>query len=1346
MSNAELNVKNLKNNAIKLLKNYELIEKIGEGNYGVVYKALQKSTQQNVAIKILKIPKNLNEQNRKKQLARFERETQLCAEINHPNIVKLIDKGLTNSQEPFAVFEYLSGENLKDYLKNIQNKSLEEVSELMLQVLDAIVSAHNKGIVHRDLKPQNIMIIHTGSKFHAKVLDFGIGEYAHGSNFFTNSNSTSAQDIVGTPAYCAPEQLRGEPPTIKSDLYAWGLILMECITGETVMKGTNIGGILQQQLSANNVEMPDYIEQHPVGDILKKVLQKKPSLRVGNAAEIYTAFSKINLSNIVVPLPFPAINNTQNNDTQRTIVNPNKWIDSESEKRQITVLCIKLSIASENESELDIETFDTLQEDQINLCHDVMIKYGGFISGTLADNTMVYFGYPEINDNDARVAGRAALELINKVSKRSALLTKTHRIKLNISISMNSGLVLAKNNQIPQGLVPNNAFNLLYKTAPNQILVSKSVKKLLAPFLEFKRAKNGFLLTGELQSESLLFLNPRSTHKKMLGRKKELKSILNDFKDQKTKNQGYIINGQAGIGKSKLIYGVKQQLLKYNTIVKHCQCLPEHQNNTLYPIFEMLKRHFEIHENTEHQETIVKLKDILTQVKCDVKKSLPIICSWLSIPLDGYQIPEASPQEQKRLLFNILEKIICSIGIQKKFLFIIEDLHWGDPTSKLFIEFLLEKNNPQNYLILLSTRTNFVKQNLDPTSLKEIKLLPLKQSDIKLLIENVLGQSVSNELAIFINQQTDGVAFYVEEFTQMLLNKQLIAFENNVFQLVKKTENAEIPETLVGLLQTRLKSLGIALETAQLAASIGREFSYELLLQSSSKDEAMIQVDLNQLVESNIIYQRLNVDGSKYIFRHALMRDAAEEGMTNSLKKETHKRIGFILNGYADTRRKEYIQRIAHHYHKAELFNQAVNLYSEAADLQMLKKLGHLESINLTDKALSIIGHLKKHSQLEYDYIQEANLRVHKAAVLTNKFGWQHPEIIENYTIVDHLLKNTQKNSKLEFALAKGKWIFECTKGNVTEMYVLTKKMKKAAEALDDSNYLAQMYDCLSQTQFFDSDFEGCIVSCEKCYKVYNKKTGMQKLVLDGLDPFIVCRSFDALAKLFLGKIDEAIHTMEQVIIEVNSYSWSNLTMGIFAQYSRLYLYLCSFLPNCKFEKELLDKLNSNIKLFKQKGTFPYWENAIYLNTISVQTLLNEEGAFQKYQIARKKWAPKTSAKAYYDLIEVTNCLKNKKFKESLKIVESSIDFADTHKVTYGLAYAYCFKAIALQGLGQIQMAEENFNTALQIAQRQKAKWIELFVINSFKKFLKDENKNNDFYKFSAIKINTKYPLTLTAI
>ncbi len=1324
------------------LGNYRFLEIIGEGASGLVCKAIQESTGQIVAIKTIKFTDKAELQKSAYQVARFERETSLYAQMNHPHIIKLLDKGYSKNKDPYAVFEYLSGETLKEWITRKKDVFEAEIGALMGEVLDAIAYAHKKGIIHRDLKPENIMINTTGSKSHAKILDFGIGLFSQDHNEYENNDTGLAQKMVGTPAYCAPEQLRGEPPTIKSDLYAWGLIFIECLTGQKVMDGENISVILQQQLSTKNVPLPTSVIGHPLADILSRVVMKNPARRSGDASIVYEEYSKIDLKSVLNKIVREQV--VTRSEDQLTMVNPLGWEHHKSEKRQITVLCIKLSLILKKETTLDLETFDTLQKDQLNLCRDIAMGYGGHIAGTLADNVMIYFGYPQLSDNDARMAGRTALEVLNEIEKRNALLSKEQGINLEIRMGINSGMILSKKNALPEGQVPNTAFNLVYESKPGEILVSQNTKKLLDPFLDFEPATNGFLLIGERQTESLLFLNPKSVARTIVGRDEELKTILDHWKNKDTKNNGILVKGQAGIGKSKLIYEVKRQVLNAKGTVHHCRCLPEYQNTALYPIFEMLKKHLDIQETTNDNDIVLKLEQALIDAQCDVELSLPILCSWFSIPISKYTTYPISHERRKKIILEILERLVLDIANKNKFVFIVEDLHWIDPTSESFLEQLLQQNINDKCLVLLSARPEFTSGWITDL-VEKIELSPLDQSFMKLLIEGVLdGVEVSDEVVQLITSRTDGVALYIEELTYMLYEKGILKLKDGTYVLSGHIEDIEVPPTLTELLQSRLESIGIAMETAQLAATIGREFSHNHLVKSSLKDEALVQADLDLFINANIIYRRRKVNGGGYMFRHSLMRDAAFQSMTTKPRKEAHRRIALTLKQEFKKHPKRNVQHLAHHFHQAEEHKEAINFYNIAADIEMQKKLGHLESLNLTNKALALIELLKKRSSADYNSTEEAKLRIHKAAVLTNKSRWNHPEIIENYRKAKTIIKGTTSNHKLEFALAKGMWVFQCTEGNVLEMYKLTEEMTSASKALNNTDYLAQTYGFLCQTRFFEGDFEGCIQACHECYQVYDKEQGKQKQIKDGLDPYITCMSFEALAQLFLGHVDTAIRIIEKTLKEAKSYNWPNLTIGIFAQTSRLYLYISSFLPNCEFEKKLLNSLNEEVSMFKEKGIFSYWESAITLNKVSAEALNGDLDAFDQYEEARKKWAPKTSAKAYYDLVEAVVCITNFDFGKALAIANESIAFADEYKVKFGLAYAYCFKAKALHGMGKNEEALKAFNEAILVCREQKSKWIELFVLKALKNFiLKEGIDKNEYISLDDIHISSKYSFTL---
>ncbi|WP_025743981.1 protein kinase domain-containing protein [Aquimarina pacifica] len=586
-------------------KDYVIQEKIGEGGYGKVYKAQKTSTGMDVAIKILKFKESPDEQSRKQQIARFERETQLCAEINHPNIVKLLDKDYTTENEPFAVFEYISGETLKDLINKHNGLPAEETGMLMEQVLDALICAHNKGIIHRDLKPHNIMITKTETRSYVKILDFGMGAFTYDFRANDYKNLTLTQEVIGTPAYSAPEQLRGDPPTVKTDLYAWGLIFLECLTGQPVMQGTSVAEIFQKQLNPADVPLPPSIIEHPIAKVLANALHKDPYQRTPTASLIFEEFSKVNLNTIVgdikpqntVPSPAEDV----------TAVNQFAWRSVHTEKRLLTVLCAKLSLSMSDDAMMDIETLETIQKDQLNLCKDTGTRFGAHVSGIMADTIIMYFGYPQGSDTDARRAGRTALELVSKLQKRSALLYAKHRVGVDVRVAINSGTALIKHKTAPEGLVTNTAFNLLYTAQPGHIIASETSKKLLDPYLEFEPFQGqGFsgsgnvatyLLTGERSTEALSHLSLRSADQKMIGREAEQLKIANAWESIQTKKgKAILVKGQAGIGKSKLIYESKKEVLNDGFIVRECYCLPEYQNNALHPIFEMIKKDLGIHD------------------------------------------------------------------------------------------------------------------------------------------------------------------------------------------------------------------------------------------------------------------------------------------------------------------------------------------------------------------------------------------------------------------------------------------------------------------------------------------------------------------------------------------------------------------------------------------------------------------------------------------------------------------------------------------------------------------------------------------------------------------------------
>src|SRR5215831_16996943 len=265
---------------------YRIESHLGAGGFGDVFRAVQEKTGQLVAVKVLRPRYGKGAPSIDRQIARFRREMRVCAELHHPHIVRLIDSGQTEAALLFSVFDYVLEEKLAEMLHDKGALPVRTAIELMSQVLDALVCAHGKGVIHRDLKPNNIMVSTTGSRPQITVLDFGISAFLEGMLMDEFDSLTITREILGTPSYAAPEQLRGETPSVKSDLYAWALVFAECILGHRVFEGPSAAEVAYRQLSADPVRLPERLQKHWLGVLLRWALEKDVSRRAGAANEI----------------------------------------------------------------------------------------------------------------------------------------------------------------------------------------------------------------------------------------------------------------------------------------------------------------------------------------------------------------------------------------------------------------------------------------------------------------------------------------------------------------------------------------------------------------------------------------------------------------------------------------------------------------------------------------------------------------------------------------------------------------------------------------------------------------------------------------------------------------------------------------------------------------------------------------------------------------------------------------------------------------------------------------------------------------------------------------------------
>lgn len=487
------------------LERYEMLSELGRGGFGVVHKARQLATGQYVAIKMMHRPRESGDESHQRHVARFQREMMLCAQLHHPNIVRLIDSGLMEDGRLYAAFEYVPGQTLANLLAERGALDPVEAQHLMLQVLDALSCAHAQNVVHRDLKPHNVMVVATGARLNALVLDFGLGALVQGPGLESQSRLTGTHEMLGTPAYAAPEQLRGEQATPASDLFSWALVFLECLTGVRPIQGRTLQELLYLQLGPAPIPLPPALEAHPLGQILSRLLSKDMQARGQvNGAKLLREVEACNLRGLRL---YPTARGVASNSGLPAVPAPDKNFDAktwqgqpqsvpqvpgpsddarpskqETDRRWVTALCCTLTVSATSQQKMDLEEGDEFVRVGQQLCTEIGRSFGGSLGGVLGDQILLYFGPTGGHSVDAaQRAAQASLEILQGIRKRSSQLERQKQVRMEVRASLHSGSVVERAPGQIVGTTPKTAAHLSACALPWEIVVSGGMVGLLQP-------------------------------------------------------------------------------------------------------------------------------------------------------------------------------------------------------------------------------------------------------------------------------------------------------------------------------------------------------------------------------------------------------------------------------------------------------------------------------------------------------------------------------------------------------------------------------------------------------------------------------------------------------------------------------------------------------------------------------------------------------------------------------------------------------------------------------------------------------------------------------------------------
>lgn len=624
-----------------------------------------------------------------------------------------------------------------------------------------------------------------------------------------------------------------------------------------------------------------------------------------------------------------------------------------AERRQLTVLFCDLVGSTPLAGQLDPEALSDSLRAYYHTCAEVVRRFDGYVAQYLGDGVLIYFGYPVAHEDDARRAVRSGLDIVDAVQELNIVALRHLPTPLAVRIGIHTGPVVidavGKAEQ-PEPMAMGNTMHVAARLQSvanrNQVVISGDTYRLVQGYFTYE-AWGPQTLTGvstpvdvyrmleESEAQTRLDVGLARGLTPFVGRDAEIALLRDRWASVKTGHgQVVVVSGEAGIGKSRLVQVVKDDVASEDHIRFECRSSPYYQHTALYPMVDLMQHLLQWRPHDSPETRLEKLEGVLSQVRLPVEETVSLFAALLSLPLpeDRYPPLTLTPERQRQQLLDAMVLLVLEQAERQPVLFILEDLHWADPTTLELLELLIEQAPSMPMLMLTTCRPEFelpwrLRSHLTPLALHR-----LPRAQVEVMVERVTGgKALPAELIEQLVEKTDGVPLFVEEMTKAVLESQLLHEANGQYTLPGPAA-VTIPATLQDSLMARLDTLSTAKAIAQLGATIGRQFSYELIHAVAHLDESTLQHELGRLVEAELLYQRGLLPQATYTFKHALIQDVAYTSLLQRQRREWHRAVGAAIEAIYPDRLAEHHEELAYHFMSAEEWEKALDYSTLAGD------------------------------------------------------------------------------------------------------------------------------------------------------------------------------------------------------------------------------------------------------------------------------------------------------------------------------------------------------------------------------------------------------------------------------
>jgi class 3 adenylate cyclase/tetratricopeptide (TPR) repeat protein len=1009
-----------------------------------------------------------------------------------------------------------------------------------------------------------------------------------------------------------------------------------------------------------------------------------------------------------------------------------KRTDASAERRLLTVMFCDLVGSTLLASQLDPEDF----RDVIGAYHrcvtDVITRFNGFVARYLGDGELIYFGYPEAHEDDAERAVRAGLATVEAVTRLPLLEGYEPQVRIGIA----TGLVVvgdivmtgAGPEQDVAGETPSLAARLQAMAEPNGIVIADGTRKMIGGLFECESlgttAIKGFakpvqawrvLRSSTIQSRFQAFHPTDLTP--LVGRETEIEVLLRQWERAKS-GQGRVVllSGEPGIGKSRLVCALQEQIGSEHHVLLQYSCSRHHMDSALHPVISQLERAAQIQAEDTPEEKFEKLKVLLGPGTDPV--DIAVLAAQLSIAPAAHGTLSHSPEQKRARTFDALLDHLERLARQDPVLLVYEDVHWIDPSTHELIDLTIRRLRHLPVLMLITSRTEFELPRIDQPDLVALPLGGLDRHEGTALVDRISHHTLPAEVVAAIVDRTDGVPLFLEELTAAVLEAGMGADAAEGRGSAALTSTQLLPATLHASLTARLDRLSpLAKQVAQIAAVIGREFSHELVSAMAPQSDDALQEALDQLVSSGLIHLHERAPQVTYLFKHALVQDAAYGGMLRRVRRALHARVAKALEESCEHAATADPAVLAHHYAHAGMVDKAVDCYL-AAGRQAITRSAMAEAAAQARKGLELLHHLpegptRRKQELELQLALGRSLIAieDEAAPATGAAFARAGELCEAEDGVARQLEVLQG----QFAFRFGRGELLAASALAEQCLALGKRWDDRAARVTGHLFLGICGLFLGRLVVGRTHLEQAIALLDAS-KVSEPPVRVDRV-------HVMCRSYLSAALLLLGYPVQALSCSRQALTDAEALATPDDLASVLAIEAGNY-------RDVRDPVVARERADALIALAAEHG-FPHWlaEGLGFRGWT-----LAEEGAFEEAiehtgrGISILRTGESGVGMLYWLLTSAEVYGKAGRLREGLALLDEALEMVQTNKVGWYEAEVHRLRGSLLRRTEEADpsLIEDCFQKAIAVAQEQEAKWWELRAVSGLAAIWRDQGRGRE--------------------